>query len=60
VLALFGLNIFWTGIEKMLNPSEKNKLLLMIAATLTFIALFFASDWLLTLILDKLYFAFFA
>jgi len=59
VLALFGLYIFWTGIEKMLNPSEKNKLLLMIAATLTFIALFFASDWLLTLILDKLYFAFF-
>jgi hypothetical protein len=60
VLALFGLYIFWTGMEKLLSPPEKKKIPLLIAATLTFIAVFIAADWLLSMLFDKLYFAFFA
>jgi hypothetical protein len=32
----------------------------MIAAAVTFIALFYSADWILSAIIDKLYFAFFA
>jgi hypothetical protein len=60
VLALFGLYIFWTGMEKLLIPPEKRKIPLLIVATVTFIAVFFAADWLLSMLFDKLYFAFFA
>jgi hypothetical protein len=60
ILSLFGLYIFWTGMEKLLNPPEKRKIPLLAAATVTFIAVFFAANWLLSLISDKLYFAFFS
>jgi hypothetical protein len=60
ILSFFGLYILWTGIEKMLNPPERKKILLMISATVTFIALFFIANWILTLVIDKLYFSFFA
>lgn len=60
VLALYGLYIFWNGIEKMINPPEHKKMPLIIATTVSFIALFFAVNWLLTLVIEKLYFTFFA
>ncbi len=60
VLALYGLYIFWNGIEKMINPPEHKKMPMIIAATVSFIALFFAVNWLLTIIIEKLYFTFFA
>ena len=59
VLALFGLYIFWTGMEKLLNPPEKKKLPLLIATTLTFIIVFIAVSWFLTMVFDKFYFALF-
>jgi hypothetical protein len=59
VLALYGLYIFWTGVEKMINPPEQKKLPLLISVTVVFIVLIFAGNWLLTQIIDKLYFAFF-
>lgn len=60
VLALDGLYIFWAGMEKLLNPPEKRKLSLLIAATVTFIIVFLAANWFLSMVFDKLYFAFFA
>ena len=60
VLALVGLYIFWTGMEKLLNPPEKRKLPLMIAATVTFVIVFLTANWFLSIVSDKLYFAFFA
>ncbi len=60
VLALYGLYIFWIGIEKMINPPEHKKIPAMVATAVTFIALFIASNWFLTRIIDKLYFTFFA
>jgi hypothetical protein len=60
VLALVGLYIFWTGMEKLLKPPEQRKLPLLIAATVTFIVVFFAANRLLSIVTEKLYFVFFA
>lgn len=60
VLAFVGLYIFWTGMEKLLSPPEKRKLPLLIAATVTFIIVFLTANWFLSIVSDKLYFAFFA
>jgi hypothetical protein len=60
VLSLYGLYIFWTGVEKMINPPEQKKIPMMISVAGVFIVLIIAGNWLLTLILDKLYFAFFS
>jgi hypothetical protein len=59
VLALYGLFIFWSGIEKMTDPPQNKKIPILIAATICFITLFLTANWLLTMIADKLYFAIF-
>jgi len=59
-LALFGLYVFWTGMERLTDTPEQKKIPLLIAAAVTFIVLFFTADWILSGIMDKLYFAFFA
>ena len=60
VLALYGLYVFWVGIEEMIDPAEQKKTPLLIAAALTFIVFFYSADWILSAIIDKVYFAFFA
>jgi hypothetical protein len=60
VLALYGLYIFWTGVEKMINPPEQKKISLLILAAVVFILLIVMGNWVLTQIIDKLYFAFFS
>jgi hypothetical protein len=60
ILALSGLYICWTGMEKLLNPPEKQKVPLLIAATVAFVVLFIAINWILNIAADKFYFAFFA
>lgn len=60
VLALYGLYVFWVGVEEMLDPAEKKKIPLLLAATATFVVLFYSADWILSAVIDKLYFAFFA
>jgi hypothetical protein len=59
VLALYGLYIFWTGVEKMINPPEQRKIVLLFSAAAIFILLIIAGNWILTRIIDKLFFAFF-
>ncbi len=60
ILSLYGLYIFWTGVEKMLNPPAPKKLPLMITATAIYIITFIAVNWLLSKILEGFYFSFFA
>ena len=60
VLALYGLYIFWTGVEKMINPPEQKKVTLLISAAVVFVLLIVMGNWVLTQIIDKLYFAFFS
>lgn len=60
VLALYGLYIFWTGVEKMINPPENKKIPMLISVTVVFIVLIVVGNWVLTQVMDKLYFAFFS
>ena len=60
ILGLYGLYIFWTGSEKMLNPPEHKKMPMLIATAITVIALYVAGSWILTQVIERVYFAFFA
>jgi hypothetical protein len=60
VLALFGLYILWTGIEKMLTPPVYKKIPLLIATFISFTGIFFATDFLFTKLINKIYYAFFS
>jgi hypothetical protein len=60
ILGFYGLYIFWIGAEKILNPPHYKKTPLLIATTITFAGTYIATDLLLNMIMDRLYFAFFA
>jgi len=60
ILALYGLFIFWEGAIKMLNPPEYKKMPLLIATTITITGLYIAFSVVLNLVIDRVYYAFFA
>jgi hypothetical protein len=60
VLALFGLYIFWTGMESSLKPLSTKKIELLAAALIAFIGVFIASNLLLTMLIDKIFYKFFS
>jgi Co/Zn/Cd efflux system component len=60
VLALFGLYIFWTGAERILTPAASKKIPLLVATFITFVGIFVASNFLLTKLINKIYYAFFS
>jgi hypothetical protein len=60
IMSLFGLYIFWTGIERMLTPPAQKKIPLLIATVITFATIFIGTDFLFTKVIDKIYYIFFA
>ena len=60
VLALFGLYIFWTGAERILTPAVSKKIPLLVATFITFVGIFVASNFLITKLINKIYYAFFS
>jgi hypothetical protein len=60
VVGLFGLYIFWTGTEKMLTPPQYKKMPMLIATTVCLIGIYVATDIILNMLLDRIYFAYFA
>jgi hypothetical protein len=60
IIALYGLYIFWTGTERVLTPPGYKKMPMLIAATLTFVGIYIITNLLFTILIDKIYFAFFA
>jgi hypothetical protein len=60
ILAFYGLYILYIGVEKMLNPPEHKKIPALIAVSVTVIVLFIVTNWILTQIFDRIYFAFLA
>ena len=60
VLGLYGLYIFWTGAEKILNPPNYKKMPLLIASTVTMIGIYIATNLALTMLIDRVYFSYFA
>jgi len=60
IIGLYGLYIFWTGTEKLLTPPNYKKMPLLIATTITMAVIYIATSVLLKIIIDKIYYAFFA
>jgi hypothetical protein len=60
ILALYGMYIFWTGAEKMLNPPDYKKMPLLITIFVVITGFFFAGNWVLTSLTDRIYYLFFA
>ena len=60
VLSLYGLFIFWSGAEKMLSPPDYKKMPLLIATFITVTGLFFTINIVLTSVVDRIYYSFFA
>jgi len=56
ILSLYGLYIFWTGAEKLLDPPAYKKIPLLISTAVTFAAVFFGTDFLFTKIMEKIFF----
>lgn len=60
VIGLYGLFIFWTGSEKLLSPPQYKKMPLIIASLLTLAGIYIASSVVLNMLIDKIFYAFFA
>lgn len=60
ILGLYGLYIFWTGMEKMINPPEHKKLPMLIATVISMIIIFGLLQILLSRLTESVYFALFA
>lgn len=59
ILSFYGIYILWTGIEELFDPPDRNKILLTISASISFIALLAITNWVLNMAFDKLYFSIF-
>jgi hypothetical protein len=60
VIGLFGLYIFWTGAEKLLNPAQYKKMPFLIAAMFIMAGIYILSSILLNVLIDKIFYAFFS
>jgi hypothetical protein len=60
ILGLYGLYVFWISTEKILSPPQYKKIPLLIAATISFVAIYILSSMVLTMLTDRVYYAFFA
>jgi hypothetical protein len=60
ILSLYGLYIFSIGAERMLNPPRYKKRFLMISAFIVVTELIIATGIVLSSIVDRIYFGFFA
>ena len=60
VIGLYGLYVFWTGAEKLLNPPQYKKMPLLIASLLTLGGIYIVSSVVLNMLIDKIFYAFFA
>jgi hypothetical protein len=60
LLGLYGLYIFWTGAEVMLNPPQHKRMPMLIATTVVLIGVYVFTDFILTMITDRIYYAYFS
>ena len=59
ILALYGMYIFWTGAEKLLNPPDYKKMPLLIAIFIALTGIYIAGDLVLSSLLERIYNSFF-
>ena len=60
LLGLYGLYIFWTGMQEMVNPPEHKKLPMLIATVVSMIIIFGSLQVLLSRLTEMIYFTLFA
>jgi hypothetical protein len=60
LLGLYGLYIFWTGMQEMVNPPEHKKLPMLIATVVSMVIIFGSLQLLLSRLTQMIYFALFA
>jgi hypothetical protein len=58
LIGLYGLYIFWTGAEKLLNPPSYKKMPLLIASVFSMVAIYILSSEILRVLIDKIYYKF--
>lgn len=59
ILGLYGLYIFWTGAEKLLNPPSYKKMPMLIATVISMIGIYIVTDIILKILTDNIYNSFF-
>jgi hypothetical protein len=60
LLGLYGLYVFWTGMEVMVNPPDHKKLPMIIATVVSMLIIFFLLQIILSKLTETVYFAIFA
>jgi len=60
ILGLYGLYVFWTGIEKLLSPPQYKKMPMLIATTVSLGSVYLVINVILTMVTDRIYFALFS
>jgi hypothetical protein len=60
ILAFYGLYIFWSGAEKLLNPPEHKKIPMLVATVVVVITTFLIVNKIFTVLVDRIYFTVFA
>jgi hypothetical protein len=55
ILGLYGVYIFWTGSDRFLNPAQHKKMPMVIATTITFLAIYILTDIVLGMVIDRIY-----
>jgi len=60
IIGFYGLYIFWTGTEKMLNPAQHKKMPMAIATTICLLGIFVITNLVLNKLIDKIYYSFFS
>jgi hypothetical protein len=60
IIGLYGLYIFWAGVEKLLTPAKHKKMPMLIATTVAVVGIYIGLDFVLTMLVDKVFYAFFA
>ncbi len=60
IISLYGLYIFWTGAETLLNPPAYKKMPLLIAAAITFTGIYISTNFLLNMITERFFYTLFS
>jgi hypothetical protein len=60
IIGLYGLYIFWVGTDKMLTPPQYKKMPMLIATAITLTGVYVAINLILTMLVDRVYFAYLA
>lgn len=60
LIGLYGLYIFWTGADVTLKPPQHKRMPMLIATTVVLAGVYVITDLILKMIIDRIYFAYFA